>query len=158
VPNPTEARVYEVPEGYPGYDPAEANNGQGFPKDLSGKEFPNAPHYTATITADYTIPLPHDWLATLHGDFYYQSESWARIFNTEGYDKLKAYNNINIAGIFTNERAGLNVMVYVKNILNADHITGSFLNSDDTGLTTNVFLIEPRLYGIKVTKQWTGSS
>ncbi|HEX6865736.1 MAG TPA: Lpg1974 family pore-forming outer membrane protein, partial [Caulobacteraceae bacterium] len=31
-----------------------------------------------------------------------------------------------------------------------------FLNSDDTGLTTNVFLTEPRLYGVRVTKDWTG--
>ncbi|HEU5116369.1 MAG TPA: Lpg1974 family pore-forming outer membrane protein, partial [Isosphaeraceae bacterium] len=36
------------------------------------------------------------------------------------------------------------------------NITGAFLNSDDTGLTTNVFLNEPRLFGLRVTKQWTG--
>ncbi|HEX6859578.1 MAG TPA: TonB-dependent receptor [Caulobacteraceae bacterium] len=145
---------------YPGVDPeclaALSNNGEGFFKDLSGNELPNAPHMTATITADYTLPLPNDWLVTLHTDLYYQSEAWTRIFNTEGYDKLKAYSNINLAAIFTNEEAGWKVMAYVKNVLDRDSITGAFLNSDDTGLTTNVFLTEPRLYGLRITKDFTG--
>jgi len=151
-----------VPLGteYPGVDPeclaAMSNNGEGFFKDLSGNQLPNAPSMTATITADYTVPLPRDWLMTLHTDLYYQSEAWTRIFNTEGYDRLKAYSNINLAAIFTNEDAGWKVMAYVKNVLDRDSITGAFLNSDDTGLTTNVFLTEPRLYGLRVTKEWNG--
>jgi len=168
VPNPQEfanestGEVGPLPDrliGYPGYDPtsmANGNRGEGFLKDLSGNELPNAPDFTATITADYTLPLPSDWLMTLHTDLYYQSEAWTRIFNTEGYDKLKAYSNINLAAIFTNEDAGWTVMAYVKNVLDRDNITGAFLFSDDVGLTTNVFLNEPRLYGIRVTKNWTG--
>jgi outer membrane receptor protein involved in Fe transport len=158
VPYPANASptVGDIP--YPGFDPSTApNNGEGFFKDLSGHELPNAPHYTTTLTADYTLPLPHDWLMTLHSDFYYQSEAWTRIFNTPGYDKLKAYYNVNLAAIFSNEEAGWQVMAYVKNVLDADNITGAFLNSDDTGLTTNVFLNEPRLYGLRVTKNWSGS-
>ncbi|MGE5501999.1 MAG: Lpg1974 family pore-forming outer membrane protein, partial [Ignavibacteriales bacterium] len=87
---------------------------------------------------------------------YYQSEAWTRVFNTPGYDKLKAYTNVNLAAIFSNEDAGWKVMAYVKNAFDKDNITGAFLNSDDTGLTTNVFLNEPRLYGLRVTKEWTG--
>jgi outer membrane receptor protein involved in Fe transport len=148
-----------VPLGttYPGWDPSTApNHGEGIDKDLSGNELPNAPHFTATITADYTIPLPNSWLATLHTDLYYQSEAWTRIFNMPGYDKLKAYTNVNLAAIFSNEDAGWKIMAYVKNVMDRDSITGAFLNSDDTGLTTNVFLTEPRLYGLRVTKEWTG--
>jgi outer membrane receptor protein involved in Fe transport len=145
---------------YPGVDPAclaaLSNNGEGFYKDLSGKELPNAPHMTATITADYTLPLPSNWLMTLHTDLYYQSEAWTRIFNTEGYDKLKAYSNINLAAIFTNDDAGWKVMAYIKNVLDRDSITGAFLNSDDSGLTTNVFLTEPRLYGLRISKDFSG--
>jgi outer membrane receptor protein involved in Fe transport len=144
---------------YPGWDPTVDygnNKGEGFFKDLSGNELPNAPHFTATITADYTVPLPNDWLATLHTDLYYQSEAWWRIFNMPGYDKLKAFTNVNLAAIFTNEAAGWKVMAYIKNVFDKDNVTGAFLNSDDTGLTTNVFLVEPRLYGLRVTKEWTG--
>jgi iron complex outermembrane receptor protein len=145
--------------GYAGFDPATApNNGEGFAKDLSGNELPNAPHFTATLTADYTAPLRGDWLLTLHGDLYYQSEAWTRIFNMEGYDKLKAYSNVNLAAIFANEESGWNLMAYVKNVMDRDSITGAFLNSDDTGLTTNVFLTEPRLYGLRVSKTFSGGS
>ncbi len=149
---------FSVDDPYLGFDPSQPdiNNGEGFYKDLSGNELPNAPHYTATITADYTVPLAGDWLVTLHTDLYYQSEAWTRIFNMEGYDKLKAYTNVNLAAIFTNEEHGWNVMAYVKNVMDRDSITGAFLNSDDTGLTTNVFLTEPRLYGLRVTKAWDG--
>ncbi len=152
-----------VPFGneYPGVDPAclanLSNNGDGFYADLSGNSLPNAPHYTATITADYTVPLAGDWLMTLHTDLYYQSEAWTRIFNVEGYDKLKAYTNVNLAAIITNEPGGWYIMAFIKNVMDRDSITGAFLNSDDTGLTTNVFLTEPRLYGLRVTKEWTGS-
>jgi outer membrane receptor protein involved in Fe transport len=175
-PQPSSGTLYWYP-GYAGFDPLAGspghpytgqntsngvdygpapNGGAGFYKDLSGHELPNAPHITATITADYTIPLPNNWLATLHTDLYYQSEAWTRVFNTPGYDKLKAYSNINLAAIFSNEDAGWKIMAYVKNVLDRDSITGAFLNSDDTGLTTNVFLTEPRLYGLRVTKEFSG--
>ncbi len=143
--------------GYEGWDPATApNNGEGFFKDLSGNELPNAPEMTATVTVDYTLPLPRDWLMTLHGDLYYQSEAWTRVFNTDGYDKLKAYTNVNLAAIFTNEESGWNVMAYVKNVFDRDSITGAFLNSDDLGLTTNVFLTEPRRFGLRVSRNFVG--
>jgi len=144
---------------YPGFNPEAdygANHGEGFFKPLGGHELPNAPHFTATVTADYTIPLPNDWLATLHTDLYYQSEAWTRVFNMPGYDKLKAFTNVNVAAIFTNDDAGWKVMAYVKNVFDKDNITGAFLNSDDTGLTTNIFLVEPRLYGLRVTKDFSG--
>ncbi|HEX6859639.1 MAG TPA: TonB-dependent receptor [Caulobacteraceae bacterium] len=158
VENPTVGTFNSPPyPGYIGFNPFTAPNfGEGIDKDLAGNELPNAPHFTTTLTADYTIPLPNDWLATLHTDLYYQSEAWTRIFNTEGYDKLKAYTNVNLAAIFTNDDAGWKVMAYVKNVFDRDSITGAFLNSDDTALTTNVFVTEPRLYGLRVTKEWNG--
>jgi len=173
VPNPQYAafsfgsqdNLYSLPSdlfpwvNYPGFDPSVDygnNHGEGFYKELGGNELPNAPHFTATVTADYTIPLPNNWLATLHGDFYYQSEAWTRVFNMPGYDKLKAFTNVNLAAIFTNEDAGWKVMAYIKNVMDRDSITGAFLNSDDTGLTTNVFLNEPRLYGLRLTKEFEG--
>jgi len=142
---------------YHGFDPSTApNGGRGFDKPLGGNELPNAPNYTATVTIDYTLPLPNDWLATLHGDYHYQGESWGRVFNSDPYDRIDAFSVVNLAAIFTNEEAGWKIMAYVKNALDETAITGAFLNSDDTGLTTNVFLTEPRLYGVRVTKDWSG--
>jgi len=160
VPNPqTIFNNLDSHPGYPGFDPSVDygnNGGEGFFKQLGGNELPNAPHFTATVTGDYTVPLPNDWLMTLHSDVHWQSQSWWRVFNDSTYDKLHPYFTMNLAAIFTNEDAGWNIMAYIKNVTNETAITGAFLNSDDTGLTTNVFLTEPRLYGLRVTKNWSG--
>ena len=142
------------PPGYIGFDPATApNNGEGFYKDLSGNKLPNAPPFTVSFGAQYTIPLTTDWAGTLRGDYYWQDYSWARVFNDNPYDRLRGYTNVNLTLIFTNQN-GWQVMLYDKNVFNTTAITGDFLNSDDSGLTTNVFLTDPKLIGIRVTKNW----
>jgi outer membrane receptor protein involved in Fe transport len=139
---------------YPGFDPATApNNGQGFAKDLSGHELPNSPPFTISMSGDYTMPLTPDWAGTFHVDYYWQDYSWARVFNDKPYDRLRGYTNVNIALILTSQ-AGWQVMGYVKNVFDVTDITGAFLNSDDSALTTNVFLTDPRLFGVRVTKNW----
>ena len=159
TPDPVGAVTNWADSTYPGWNPDWApNNGEGFDKPLGGNQLPNAPNYTATLTVDYTLPLPNEWLMTLHTDLYWQSESWWRIFNDHEYDKLDEYFTTNLAAIFTNEDAGWKVMAYVKNVFDRDSITGAFLNSDDTGLTTNVFLTEPRLFGLRATKEFQGGA
>ncbi len=142
------------PSDYIGFDPSAAPNfGEGFAKDVGGNELPNAPHFTTSLSAEYTLPVSEDWAATLHSDFYWQSQSWARVFNDRPYDKIRGYSNVNVALILTSAN-GWQVMGYVKNIFDTTAITGDFLNSDDSGLTTNVFLTDPRLFGVRVTKNW----
>ena len=110
---------------------------------------PNAPPFTVSSSryAQYTIPLTADWAGTIRGDYYWQDYSWARIFNDNPYDRIRGYTNVNLTLIFTNQN-GWQVMLYDKNVFNETAITGDFLNSDDSGLTTNVFLTDPRQIGI----------
>jgi outer membrane receptor protein involved in Fe transport len=143
-----------IPPGYLGFDPSSApNDGQGFNKDLSGNELPNAPRFTVSLGGQYSIPLSTDWAATLRSDFYWQDASWARVFNDDPYDRIHGYSTVNLTLILTNQ-GGWQVMLYDKNVFNKTAITGTFLNSDDTALTTNVFLTDPKLIGIRVTKNW----
>ena len=166
MPDPTvqHAGVGNIPPGYPGFDPVSPdaindgagpapNNGEGFAKNLGGNKLPNAPPFTVSGGAQYTMPITTEWAGTLRGDYYWQDYSWARVFNDNPYDRLRGYTNVNLALIFTNQN-GWQAMAYVKNIFDTTDITGTFLNSDDTGLTTNVFLTDPRLFGIRVTKNW----
>ncbi|HSZ73455.1 MAG TPA: TonB-dependent receptor [Rhizomicrobium sp.] len=139
---------------------SDENNGCGFPtaregfaKNLSGNQLPNAPPFTVSMGAQYTLPLSPDWAGTLRGDYYWQDYSWGRVFNDNPYDRLRGYTNVNLTLIFTNQN-GWQVMLYDKNVFNVTAITGTFLNSDDSGLTTNVFLTDPKLIGIRVTKNW----
>jgi len=136
------------------FDPTTApNGGAGFSKDLSGNKLPNTPPFTLSFGAQYSRPISEDWAATLRGDFYWQGNSFARIFNDKPYDQLHGYTNVNLALIFTNQD-GWQAMLYAKNVFDTTAITGAFLNSDDTWLTTNVFVTDPRLFGIRVTKNW----
>ena len=171
VQNPTvSSGGNSIPAGYPGFDPVSPsatnpdhflgndagpapNNGQGFDKSLSGNKLPNAPPLTVSAGAQYTIPLSSDWAGTLREDYYWQDYSWARVFNDNPYDRLRGYTNLNLTLILTNQN-GWQVMLYDKNVFNTTAITGDFLNSDDSGLTTNVFLTDPKLIGIRVTKNW----
>lgn len=148
VPNPDPIHL----PGYIGFDPTTApNNGEGFSKKLGGNQLPNTPHVTLSAGVQYTKELSANWAATLRGDVYYQSDSFARVFNDEPYDRLRGYTNVNLSVTFA-DADGLDVMVYVKNLFDTTGITGAFLNSDDTALTTNVFVTDPRLFGIRITK------
>ncbi len=147
--------IAPIPANYPGFNPLTPayNNGEGFLENLGGNKLPNAPPFTVSFGAQYTIPITTDWAGTLRGDYYWQDYSWARVFNDNPYDRLRGYTNVNLSLIFTNQN-GWQVMGYIKNVFNVTAITGDFLNSDDSGLTTNVFLTDPRLFGIRVTKNW----
>ena len=107
------------------------NGGAGFSKDLSGNELPNAPPFTVSFSADYTLPVTSDWAATIRGDYYWQDYSWVRVFNDNPYDRLRGYTNVNLALILTSQE-GWQVMGYVKNVFDTTDITGAFLNSDDS--------------------------
>ena len=158
TPNPT-ATLWSGPNSqddptYIGFDPSTApNNGAGFSKNVGGNNLPNSPPFTASLGAQYTMPLSADWAGTLRADGYYQDSSWWRVFNDLTYDKLHGYATMNLTLILTNQN-GWQVMLYDKNVFNTTAITGAFLNSDDSGLTTNVFLTDPKLIGIRVTKNW----
>ncbi len=143
-----------VPPGYIGFNPLTApNNGEGFAKDIGGNALPNTPPFTVSVGAQYTVPISSDWAATLRGDYYWQDYSWARIYNDDPYDRLRGYTNVNLTLILTSQ-SGWQVMLYDKNVFDTTAITGTFLNSDDSGLTTNVFTTDPKLIGVRVTKNW----
>jgi outer membrane receptor protein involved in Fe transport len=140
--------------GYAGFDPATApNGGQGIAKNLSGNQLPNTPPFTLSAGAQYTIPVSADWAATGRVDGYWQGNSFARVFNDKPYDQIHGYTNVNLSLVFTNQD-GWQAMAYMKNVFNTTAITGAFLNSDDSALTTNVFVTDPRLFGLRLTKNW----
>jgi iron complex outermembrane receptor protein len=135
-----------------GFNPATApNNGEGFAKNLSGNKLPNAPPFTLSTGGQYSMPVSDDWAATLHADFYWQGNQYARIFNDKPYDSIHGYTNLNLA-LILDSQDGWQVMAYIKNVFDVTAITGAFLNSDDSALTTNVFVTDPRLFGARVTK------
>jgi iron complex outermembrane receptor protein len=136
------------------YDPVTdaPNQGRGFDADLGGNELPNAPHWTANLGAQYTLPV-NDWDFTLRGDYYRQGKSWARVYNT-AIDRLKSWDNANVSLTVERPDSGLAFQFYIKNLFNKTPITDAFLNSDDSGLTANVFTLDPRIIGFSIAKKF----
>lgn len=143
----------ELPEGYSPFTSA-PNSAAGFMADISGNELPNAPRFTFSLGLQHTVWLPvSDWSLSGRVDMYWQSKSYSRVYNTE-YDRLRSWSNANISAWFESPQRGLVLEFYVKNVFDTAPITGAFLNSDDTGLSTNIFTLDPRLIGVSITKNF----
>lgn len=128
------------------------NFGRGIAADLSGNNLPNSPELTANIGSQYTF-YGSGWDVTVRGDYYWQSDSYFRVYNTE-YDRIRAWDNLNLSITVVNAARDLELGIYVKNVLDETPIVDAFTNSDDTGLTTNVFTLDPRLVGVSLKKRF----
>jgi len=142
------------PNAWRGQVSGAPNGGRGFFADLGGNELPNSPRVTVNLGAQYTAFINGgDWELTFRGDYYRQSKSFARVYNTE-YDRLKAWDNFNLAVTLTRPADDLTFQLYVKNVFNKTPITDAFTNSDDSLLSTNVFTLDPRIVGFSATKRF----
>ena len=128
------------------------NAGRGIETDLGGNELPNAPRWTVNVGAQYTFEFG-DWELTPRADYYWQDKSFFRVYNTE-YDRLESWDNLNLSATLMSPGDGLMFQAYVKNVFDDAPIVGAFTNSDDTQLTTNVFTLDPRIFGFNITKNF----
>lgn len=87
----------------------------------------------------------------IRGDYHRQSDSYARVYNSE-YDRLKAWGNLNLSATLINPDKNIAVQVYVKNVLDDTPITDAYTGPDELGNFTNVFTLDPRIIGVSVRK------
>ena len=127
--------------------------GEGVETQLKGKELPNTPEFTVSLGAQYVYELPLDWRATIRADGYWQAHSYSRIYNTSA-DFLESWYNLNSTLTFDNAPLKLNVQFYVKNAFNAQPLTDTYVTDPTSGLFTNTFTLDPRTYGVSVTKRF----
>lgn len=125
---------------------------EGVTVDLDGNSLPNAPHWTISLGAQYTWTFG-DWDATLRGDYYKQTKTYARIYNSTA-DRIKAWDNVNLTLTVENRDLGVELGGFVKNATNEKAITDFYLTDDSSGLYRNAFYTEPRTYGVSITKRW----
>jgi outer membrane receptor protein involved in Fe transport len=126
---------------------------QGISDDISGNSLPNTPETTVSLGAQYTFEFGDTWELTPRVDYYWQAESFTRIYN-RSFDELPAYDNINLNVALTNDALGLTVEAYVRNATDEEAITDAYLTDDSSGLFRNLFLVEPRTFGVAVSKSF----
>lgn len=127
----------------------------GEAKNLDGNSMPGTPETTFNMGVEYTWEPGSfgNWGLTGRVDYYRQADSFSRVWNTPR-DRLPSWDNLNVMLSLFNDEAGLRVDLFGKNIANEEVITGAYLTDDSSGLFTNIFLTEPRTYGISLTKSW----
>ncbi len=122
----------------------------GFATSLDGNQLPNSPEHTVHLGAAYTWQV--GMLAgslTARWDYYWQSSSYAREFNTKG-DEIDAWDQHNASLIYESNDGNWMVKAWIRNIQDEDNVTGKYLTSDTSGFYRNYFLTEPRIFGASV--------
>ena len=114
---------------------------------------PNAPRFTLSVGAQYTARFGNAWAATLRGDVYHQSSSFARTYNTLG-DQLRPYENVNLSLTIVNEPLGIEAQVFVKNVFNTQPVTNTFILDQIIGVARIGFVTDPRVTGLSLTKRF----
>ena len=125
----------------------------GVSVNLKGKQLPNAPEFTVSLGAQYTVEMDNGWTAVARADYYHQTDSFARIFNSAP-DKIEAWSNVNLTVSLANADNGWSVEAFVKNATDEEALTDTYLTDDSSGLFRNAFYTEPRTLGIGVSKTW----
>ncbi len=121
----------------------------GIAKNLDGREMPNTPDIQINIGGQYTWDTP--WHAPLTGriNYYWQSEMFGRMFN-EARDRIDTWSQADAILHYEDENESFYVDVWVKNFTDNDDITTHYLTDASSGNFTNVFILEPRTFGITV--------
>lgn len=120
----------------------------GNPVSLAGNELQNASNVTVSLGAQYTHRFEGGLSLTGRADYYWQSAYWLRIFNDPRTDEVASWDVINLQVTLNGPEERWFVRAFVQNLENDDNVTGAFVTDAATGLFTNIFLAEPRRYGV----------
>ena len=119
----------------------------GNPLDLDGRTLPNSPEHSLSLGASYTQPVGLlNGHLTYRLDYYIQSETYAREFNTQG-DEIDGWGQINASLIYESGDGRLGVQFWVRNVTDKENVTGHYVTSDTSGFFRNYFLTEPKIIG-----------
>jgi outer membrane receptor protein involved in Fe transport len=125
----------------------------GVPVQLNGKQLPNAPHWTMSFGTEYGASFGSDWRGTLRADYYRQTSSFARMYNTV-VDKLTGYDNVNLSLRVVSARSGFDFLLYARNLLSQQVPIINQVGGEETGGSNIIFGKERESYGISITKRF----
>jgi outer membrane receptor protein involved in Fe transport len=135
--------------GYAFSQPGTQNSSAGVPQSIHGNENPNSPPLTLSFGVQYTWKLGGDYTLVPRVDVYYQTDMWGRIFE-DGADKIAGFSVTNAQIQLNSPDQQWYVQAFIKNAFNKVYVTGEYLTSSSSGLYTNQFLGDPRMYGVRV--------
>lgn len=127
--------------------------GWGVMTDITGNELPTSPKWTVSVGGQYEFELDSEWTLTPRADFHYQSSVWGDVYNNPD-SKAEGWTNVNATLMLANAGNGLSLQAWVKNLFDENAITAVGQNSASLGLTRRLYVLEPRTFGLSVTKDF----
>lgn len=116
---------------------------------LDGNELQNSPKFTVSLGAAYTWFMERGMSLTARVDYYWQDEFYSGTFN-RSQDLYDSWDVINAQIQLNGPEDRWFARAFVQNLGDEDNVTGIREGAQSTGLSTSLFLIEPRLYGVTV--------
>ncbi len=124
----------------------------GVAADLNGNRLPNAPEWSVKLGAQYSFYFDNGMELVPRVDYYWQDDFFYRVYNSR-QDKISSWSvwnaSLTLFGEF-GDTGSWYAQAFVKNIGDKDHITGGYFTDASSGNFTNVFLLEPRTYGLQI--------
>ena len=127
--------------------------GDGFAANLKGNELPGTPNWTLKLGAQYALPAFRGWVATPRVDFYWQSEMFGRVYNTQK-DLIPSWEQLDANMTIAKEGSGWMFELWAKNLQDNNDVTGHYFTDPTSANFTNLFLLEPRTFGATVRYTW----
>jgi outer membrane receptor protein involved in Fe transport len=128
--------------------PAPYTVDEGVEVDLAGNSLSLTPEYTVSAGVQYRWDLAEGYALTSRVDYYWQDDMWGRNFNRNPIDRIESWDVWNAQLTLDSADRRWYLRAWIRNIADDDNVTGSYLAGASSGLFTNLFLIEPRVYGI----------
>jgi outer membrane receptor protein involved in Fe transport len=119
----------------------------GVAENLHGNQNPNSPPWTLSAGAQYTFNFGAYSLVP-RVDVDWQTDMWGRVFEDPA-DKIKSFFVTNVQVQLNSPDSMWYLQVYAKNLFNKTYVTGEYLTSSSSGLYTNDFLGDPRMFGVR---------
>ena len=121
---------------------------------LQGNELPHSPEFKVKVGGQYSWDTGlGDWEATLRADAAWQSKYFSREFNI-ATDQIDAWGFLDFQAKLASADKGWEVSAYVKNLTDEDNITNIIIEDALIGRYRNARILEPRTYGIILTKDF----
>ncbi len=124
----------------------------GVAADLKGNQLPGAAEWSVKLGAQYSFMFDNGMELIPRLDYYWQDDFYYRVYNSR-QDKISGWSVWNASlSLYGNhgDDGTWYAQAFVKNIGNKDHITGGYFTDASSGNFTNVFLLEPRTYGLQI--------
>ncbi len=153
APSPQLRTAFGVPTGALPFQYVVNNNNtvtlpDGVPVDLTGRQLPQAPMYKFSAGIQHTAELGQFTLVS-RADLSYTGSYYSRSFN-DNPDRIQGYEVVNLSAQLNGPSDRYFIRGFVQNLTSNNAVTGQYLSDASNGLFTNVFLLEPRRYGVAV--------